>query len=215
MCDLDKSFLMVIDDDGNLYKVFLTKVQQIKKEITLSDALKYSSGKKVSFYTFREGNSIQNEEVVRNIGNITSSNIIKSSSPQIINDKSNLKVNLDSGFEISIPFNQPGLQLVEEILTDTTVEKAKTQYPIGSKVSFMRNSQLTTGTITGFNSENYKVSIVVTKDNYSMTIDVPFTDPNLKLVESDSGKQKYTLENDKYRVKYAKYKAKYLLQQKK
>ena len=203
---------MVIDDDGILYKVFLTEVQQANKEITSSDALKYSSGKKVSFFTFREGNTMQNEGVVRNIGTITSSDIIKSNSTQIINDKSNLKVKLVNGLEISIPFNQPGLQLVEEKLTDTTVEKAKTQYPIDSKVSFMLNNQLTTGTITGFNSENYKVTIAVTKGNYSTTIDVPFTDPNLNLVESDSGKQKYTLENDKYRVKYAKYKAKYLAQ---
>ena len=217
MCDLNQSFLQVIDEDGNLHIVSLTEVQKANKDITTVDASKYSPGKDVLFYTFKEKSTLENEKVVTNKGKIVSKEIIRSSNKDVINDKSSLTVKLDNGFEKSIPFNQPGLQLIEVSLTDTTVDKAKEQYPIGSTVTFQLDGVLTTGTITGYDippqyiSENDKVLISIKQNGTNVTKEVLFKD--LKLVpETYSGKQKYTLENDKYRVKYAKYKAKYLAQ---
>jgi hypothetical protein len=100
-----------------------------------------------------------------------------------------------------------------------TVEEAKEKYKSGTKVSFLHKGNIVTGTIRGFGitvdadriSQEDFVIIDVPGVKYS--VNVSFTDPNLKLAESVSGKQKYTLEDDnKYRIKYMKYKAKYLAQ---
>lgn len=114
--------------------------------------------------------------------------------------------------------NEPTLKI-----ENMTVEEAIEKYKTGTKVSFLHKGNIVTGITNGFAigvgtehiSKDDTVSIYVPKGEYSDSFhaNISFTDPNLKLVDSDSGKQKYTLEDDnKYRIKYMKYKAKYLAQ---
>jgi hypothetical protein len=128
--------------------------------------------------------------------------------------KSSIDVKDNKNNSHKVFINEPTLKI-----ENMTVEEAKEKYKSGTKVSFLHKGNIVTGTIRGFGitvdadriSQEDFVIIDVPGVKYS--VNVSFTDPNLKLAESVSGKQKYTLEDDnKYRIKYMKYKAKYLAQ---
>jgi len=221
VCDLYKSSLSVIDDDGKLYKVNLVEATLIDKKITKNEAEKYSPKKKVFFYTYK--NFAGEERVDTKEGTILSSNIIPSHDENFINDRSTLSIIGTNGAGLDIiPFTQPGLKLVEVKQINMKVKDAVEKYKIGKKVSYNYNGIAKDGKIIShvikegatYISEDDKVIIEVQDSGYKLTMEVLFTEPTLKLVEeSGSGKQKYTLEEDsKYRVKYMKYKAKYLAQ---
>ena len=110
VCDLHKSFLSVIDDYGNLHKVYLNEAKIIDKKITYKNASNYLPQKKVSFYTY---SNIEEGEVVTKEEGIIISRQINTTDKIFINDDSRLTINLN-GNSMSIPFTQPGLKLVEE-----------------------------------------------------------------------------------------------------
>ena len=105
---------------------------------------------------------------------------------------------------------------LKEKLNPNAKLKIPDEYRRNSTVKFVKDGKELIGTVRGFTKweSNGQKNIVLTvklEDGTETTI--PSTQQELKVIESDSGNKKYTLEdNNKYRVKYMKYKAKYLAQ---